>query len=362
MSKLLANAWGVLSQKDDERTQVAFAIAVIFWVAFAGAFAAFAFGFSARQSGFWSSLSGGFIATLSCVGAFAAGGMLGLLFGSPTTGSATSAGNGSEGKQGGIGVRPNTSLERVADWLTTMIVGLGLVNLRPIMTEATAMSVWLTQAITGANTPNGTPGAAIALAYSFAGFALVYLWSMRFLPNELRASYDDIKQRLDTVEEEKEALLKFKKTAVFSVQEGTLTQIRERLTAAGIPNETVADVVARYKVNRTADAEPMFEFGPAEGEGYKLTAVVADLGSRKFQISVNVSAPGADAAGNVFWLLHNSFAPDVLSECPIEQNYMSIVDEPFWVGALVPRREGAPVKLAIDLGSIEGNPPNFKTL
>lgn len=362
MSKLLANAWGVLSQKDDERTQVAFAIAVIFWVALVGAFAAFAFGFSARQSGFWSSLSGGLIATLSCVGAFAVGGMLGLLFGSPTTGSSSSAGAGSDGKQGGIGVRPNTSLERVADWLTTMIVGLGLVNLRPIMNEATAMSVWLTQAITGATSSNGTPGAAIALAYSFAGFALVYLWSMRFLPNELRASYDDIRQRLNTVEEEKEALLKFKKTAVFSVQDGTLKQIGERLTAAQIPSETIVDVLARYRANRTADAEPMLDFGPAESEGYKLTAVVTDLGSRKFQISVRVDAPSAAAAGKVFWLLHNSFAPDVVSECPIEQHYTSIVDEPFWVGALVPRPDGAPVKLAIDLGSVEGNPPNFKTL
>lgn len=378
MGNLGRKAWEILSQKDNERTQVAFAIVVVFWISLVGAFAAFCFGYTARTGSLGPRFSGGAIATLACIGAFAVGGMLGLLFGSPTMGTSPPATTGQDARApSNFGVRPNTSLERVADWLTTMIVGLGLVNLRPILNEATAMSVWLTQAITGTTTWNGTPGAAIALGFSFAGFALVYLWSMRFLPSELRASYETLVERVEKaehdkqaaetarqqLEEEKNALLRdFKAKAVFTVPEWALNNMKNALEEALVPASTVGEIIGRYKSSSTADAEPMLEFGPAEDAGYKLSATVTEIGGGKFDVAIRVIAPDGVVDGKVLWLLHNSFSQDVLSVCPIDREYRSAVDEPFWIGAVVPRTEKPPVQLSMDLGTTPGAPPTFKTV
>lgn len=360
----VGSAWSILSQRDDKPTQVALAICVIVVGGVVGCAGAFLYGLSSRTGGVSDRLMGGFVAILACAGAFSVGGMLGLLFGSPTMGSGQTRGQSGGERSTQIGVRPNTSLERVADWLTTMIVGLGLVNLGAIKLEATTMSVWLTQAITGSVSPNGTPGITLAIGFSFAGFLLVYLWSMRFLPSELRDSYDALRERAENAEAQARSLLsKFKENARFVVPEEKLEQIGSRLKGAGVSTDLAMDVVSRYRHAKRADDEPMEQFGPSESRGFKLSAEVNDVGAGKFDVRMTLRAPNGVAVNEVFWLLHNSYAPDVVSDCPVRNGtaiYSTKIDEPFWVGAIVPVGDGEPVRLGLSLADAENAPQSFK--
>jgi len=371
IDRILCNAWAIISEPNDKNSQVALAIGVLVVAALLAAVSAFFYGMFSRADGFANRSAGGLIALLACVGAFAAGGMLGLLFGSPTWGGSASVlpartGSNTDDTRATsqMGVRPNTSLERVAEWLTTMIVGLGLVNLGAIKSEATSLSVWLTQSITGTLTVNGTPGIAIALGFSFVGFLLVYLWSMRFLPSELRDSYKEWKQRAETAEEiNRRMLAEFKEKATFTVPANKLEQLRVTLTESGVEAEICNDVLGRYRASRRADSEPMEDFGPAEAHGFGVSATATDAGAGKYHVTIRLRHPEQTAASKVFWLLHNSYAPDVMSECPLkaaeEVVYESIVDEPFWVGVIVPVPSQPSIRLGLSLRSASDAPKEF---
>jgi len=213
--------------------------------------------------------------------------MLGLLFGSPTWGGraavvskdaddSTSAGETAKAD----GVRPNTSLERIADWLTTMIVGLSLVHLATIEERATSLSVWLTRSISGVATlENGTPGIVIVISFSFLGFLLVYLWCMRFLPSELRETYDvrklrdefeDVKQRSLNLEEIlRQRTREFKDKAVYVVEATKLEAIKASMSAGGVDEDTCNAIVERYRAASKADDEPMKDFGPQSAKNLR---------------------------------------------------------------------------------------------
>lgn len=76
-------------------------------------------------------------AMLWALASLVAGGAVGFLFGIPKAGAPKTAGNkpkatAAADKAGTSTLRPNTNLEEVSDWLTKIIVGLGLVNLKGI--------------------------------------------------------------------------------------------------------------------------------------------------------------------------------------------------------------------------------------
>jgi hypothetical protein len=245
-----------------------------------------------------------------------------------------------------------------------MIVGLGLVNLGAIKTEATSLAVWFTQAITASRTSNGTAGITIVLGFSFVGFLLVYLWSMRFLPSELRDSYDELKARAESAEEKNRRLIaEFKEKADFTVPHSKLEQVRAKLLENNVQSDLCAEVVGRYTTARRADSEPMEEFGPQEAEGFRLSATVTEAGAGKHNLVVRLDFPTDTIATKVFWLLHNSFTPDVMSECPIKTGentiYRTTVDEAFWIGAIIPISGKPSVRLALSLRDIPDAPREF---
>lgn len=368
MRKILENAWDIIRNPSNNNSQVALAIAVIVVASVAGLLLAFLYGFSARPPGLFSGLTGGLVALLSCVGAFAAGGMLGLLFGSPSWGNGVQARvetteQARMSPSQSQSIRPNTSLERIADWLTTMIVGLSLVHLQTIEDRATQMGVWLTRAISGIESSmNGTPGAVLALGFSFSGFLLVYLWALRFLPSELRSSYTELAERLETVEKRSTQLLeKFKQQPYYILPEYAHTALERKLTDFHVDPETSKDILSRYRQARTADDEPMRAFGQTTFDGYELSARVSPEAPNLFRIEIELHAPEGSPA-MVLWLLHNTFGPEVISPCPIEDGkaiYSTAANEAFWVGAVIPVQGQPTIKLSFDLRQASGATPEF---
>ena len=359
MKKLLSGAWDII-RDPASNSQVALAIGVIVVSTLFAGIVTFVYGFSARTGpAVWHSLAGGLVALISAAASFAVGGLLGLLFGAP---SVSGAANQSVGTAGGAapqgsGVRPNTSLERIADWLTTMIVGLGLVNLSVIWRNTSEASVWLTRAIADdSKTLNGTPGITIALSFGFAGFLLMYLWSLRFLPSELRQSYQ-LQALADVI------ISKINKQMVqYTVPESLLDRQIADMKNEGVDEATLTDVRRRYLAATSVDYEAVQDFGPTNAQGYALTVKVESAGSGYWKFVATLSTPET-ATGDIFWLLHNTFTPNVTTACPIkdrEATYTSTVNEPFWIGAVIPQPNGLAIRLAFDLKTAEGADDTFR--
>jgi hypothetical protein len=351
--------WSILAPNNNN-SQVALAIVVIAFSSLIGLLCAFIYGLASRSAGGWNSLTGGCVAVLACVGAFSAGGMLGLLFGSPNWGSAGAQAKEGNGEKSQQGIRPNTSLERIADWLTTMIVGLSLVNLKAIEERSSVLGVWLTQAISGsASAGNGTPGIVIAISFAFFGFLLVYLWAMRFLPAELRSSYSDLSARINDIE------VKFRKEPLYKVPAETLSSTETVLRVGGVDDRTIKDVTSRYSAAQAMDDEPMKDFGPTDAQGYRVSAKVSNVGGRQCQIETQVKVPDGSTATKVFWLFHNTFTPGLVAECPVKDGYATyttMADESFWLGLIVPLAGTDSVRLAMNLAEAEGAPDAFKAI
>jgi hypothetical protein len=141
----------------------------------------------------------------------AAGGTTGFLFGIPKSGSgarveasvSTSTGEAastttdvaqvSSERTGVQGARPNTNLEEVSDWLTKIIVGLTLVNLKDIKEEVQRISLNAAEAIQPHPT-NADVSAATALVVGFAliGFLAVYLYMRLFVQGAIVRSDDEL--------------------------------------------------------------------------------------------------------------------------------------------------------------------------
>lgn len=116
---------------------------------------------------------------------------------------------------------PNNNLIEVSDWLTKIIVGLGLIELRQLPTHMKTITAPLTRC------EGGTSGYAIAcgivLFFSFAGFLIGYINSRTFLDAMFRKfddqrSIDELKKKIEESSGKQEA----QQSRVASLQEVAL--------------------------------------------------------------------------------------------------------------------------------------------
>jgi hypothetical protein len=109
----------------------------------------------------------------------AAGAAVGFLFGIPKTEQKADAGNQSSYRQ-----QVNTSLEQISDWLTKILVGLGLAELSKIPTMLQDAAGYVAK---GLGPATGVTSLAYGLIvyFSIAGFIGGYLLTRIFLPRIL---------------------------------------------------------------------------------------------------------------------------------------------------------------------------------
>jgi hypothetical protein len=121
-------------------------------------------------------------ALLVATGAFVSGGILGFLFGIPR------ALAGPERPQGDVesggGYAPNTNLEQISDWLTKILVGVGLVQATTIAGHLGDLIDFLGPPLGG--DPYGeTVAAATLVIFGVSGFLVFYLLTRTLLPSAL---------------------------------------------------------------------------------------------------------------------------------------------------------------------------------
>jgi hypothetical protein len=109
-----------------------------------------------------------------------AGGLIGFLFGIPHTVQNTGATGVAALFQG------NTNLEQVSDWLTKIIVGVGLVQIGRLLPALSRLGRDLKGPLGGTPTSSAF-GLMLVISYALLGFLFLYLWSRERLPGQLAA-------------------------------------------------------------------------------------------------------------------------------------------------------------------------------
>jgi len=110
-----------------------------------------------------------------------AGGFVGFLFGIPRTVQ------GSASPERVTRYLGNTNLEQVSDWLTKIIVGVGLVQIGHIVPALDKLAESMKTPLGGLPS-SGAFGLGLAITYALLGFFYFYFWSRELLPIELETS------------------------------------------------------------------------------------------------------------------------------------------------------------------------------
>jgi tetratricopeptide (TPR) repeat protein len=216
-------------------------------LAAAGCFFIFLYGLRFPPS--WDSLRIFGVGILVAAASLTSGFLLGVVFAIPRDGNegatakASTDSNGSkapsdpnssqqttDGKD--ARVRPNSNLVEISDWLTKIIVGVGLVELKFIPSKLGKLSLYLGQGLEG----NGksavvisgqSAGLAILVFYSTVGFLMGYVWTRLYFSRDLEDQIYRLEEDKAKLEDEKCLLQEDKK----NLQQETeaLQQDKEKL-------------------------------------------------------------------------------------------------------------------------------------
>jgi len=115
--------------------------------------------------------------------ALAAGILIGFLFGIPRTLQREGPKDTANGNAPGEAYGVNTNLEQISDWLTKIIVGVGLVQLTVIPGKMRGLSDYLATAFGAPAVPSATV-ITIICYFGIFGFLLGYLWTRIYLMGE----------------------------------------------------------------------------------------------------------------------------------------------------------------------------------
>lgn len=148
-----------------------------------------------------STLGIGFV---SAGAAWLSGALLGFLFGIPHTREGQTEtpklDTGTDGQKSRSAnlYAPSTSLEQISDWLTKIIVGVGLTQLNNIPHKLDQLAQYIAQSWDGDKL---NPGFAlgIILYFSVCGFLFGYLWGRLYMLGLFREA--DLEKRLENIEE-----------------------------------------------------------------------------------------------------------------------------------------------------------------
>lgn len=205
LRQLLATLFGgfrIGARQDLKTSPTLLALALLFGMAGLGVLSLFIaswiVGFPPAGSGL--RFNGRFLAFGIMAGTAGAcgGGLLGLLFGLPTSAARavaqTNAGANTPG-QDNPWFTDNTAMEQIADWLTKIIVGLSLVNFDRFLLRGWQVSIEVSKAMTGLPAAGPAVGGLTLAPAVLIGFAISYIWIRRFLPGELAAARLEMMER-----------------------------------------------------------------------------------------------------------------------------------------------------------------------
>jgi len=160
----------------DARTQIK-AKAPPWWLL--GAVCAFATLLIAAFGGIVRSGAAFVVVLMAGVTALAAGILLGFLFGIPRTPNGDEDGTSAGRREGvrGLDYRPSTNLEQVTDWLTKILVGVGLVELKQVGNALENLGNLVSSALIPPVPGVNVLAEFVVIVFACVGFLLSFLWT-----------------------------------------------------------------------------------------------------------------------------------------------------------------------------------------
>jgi len=187
------------------------------------------------------------------------GGLLGFLFGIPYTRDEVASEHKTESDPNrrdsrSANYRPNTSLEQIADWLTKILVGVGLVQIQVIPAKLVSLANYVARGLGG--TPSSeTFALAILVYFSICGFVFGFLWARLYFPGWFRDAdqIQILKEELGEVK--KQLATDAEALAVVEQQLNAKTTDDPQLDEAGLAEKMLAaSPSARAQMFRHAEA------------------------------------------------------------------------------------------------------------
>jgi hypothetical protein len=380
-------------KEDESRDQrTSYALSWIVLASAIGLFASAAYGIS-------FSSRGAILALLASILGYAAGGLLGFLFGFPrytenapvqSADDLKAAARGQDAAAASKGLNANTNLERIVDWLMTIIVGATLVNIGDMVTWGKRAFRLLTEVVqavppeqlamaANASTKvqlvttiaNPVPGALLVLPFMVAGFLHLYLWARRYLLGEWSAAEREVRRMVtETVREAEKRVAEkvqevdtdiatLKKQGSWPVEVEKLENLSNVLRSSGVSSDLVDDIIERYRRSDKWDSEPFADFAESSLEPFQLSAQARRSETRnRFAVRLSVKrTDGGSLDYGVYYLLHNSYDDPLVPAIPgarAAEGHVVYCDEGYIVAALVVEKSSDPAKptvtkLALDL-------------
>jgi hypothetical protein len=225
-----------------------------------------------------------------CVGLMAggaallSGGLLGFLFGIPHTrlreeglqlGIDTADQEATEqdkarSRSQGTSYRPNTSLEQISDWLTKMLVGVGLVEIKIIPEKLREAASYIASGLASEEHPE-TFVLTVLIYFSVSGFVFGFLWARLYLPRWF-AEADEVKQL-----EEKVSQLEARQQADAKALELVIRLLNPEEEDKPVSDQEVADAIKRASGAIRAQIFYQAQRTSADGDEAKIDGVISIL-------------------------------------------------------------------------------------
>jgi pYEATS domain-containing protein involved in immunity len=295
--------------------------------------------------GKWLSYVG--LSLLLASASFVMGGMFGFLFGLPKSDDKSA----------------NTSLEQISDWLTKILVGVGLAQLTVLPSWAWRVAKTLAQSFDGSTAAAGFV-LSLAVFHTIAGFMILYLWARREAPGFFKLLQE--KKELEVKSEKLEKSLEVERLNVEETQHTARGIFEQATKGQSLPIRPAKDseLPAMIAPRRDTDDPWKGQFGgQAEANGRKLSAQVRPRldNDELFDVQLRVESidKGKPLQGVVVFYLHPTFPDDkILVEVRDGVGDLSVtVWGAFTVGAVA---DGGATLLELDLSDLKDAPQKFK--
>jgi hypothetical protein len=248
----------------------------------------------------------------------------------------------------------NTNLEQISDWLTKILVGVGLTQVRAIGEKLYLLGGEVSSAL---GSPNGNRTFALALIILnlVIGFLFSYLWTRLYLPGAFREADRQSRAIINQMEKAVKSMAQFgvgkaPEPARSGAMRKVLLEGSETIQPGPIPNDPWKN---------------QFE-GRSENNGRRLSGKVTPVAGRPDLYSILLSVDSTDPvnhplSGVVQFFLHPTFTNQkpIVKVGPNGKAELNLVAwGAFTVGALA---DNGATKLELDLSELETAPVEFRS-
>jgi hypothetical protein len=274
-----------------------------------------------------------FIELLLAVGAASVGGLLGFLFGMPRGPSDIRSPNSSVGAASDLRYRPSNNLEQISDWLTKILIGVGLVEISHLRGTLSGIGRAVAMSVAGDPAATNVVTQVVVVTFLVLGFLVSFLWTRIYYgPLQTRVDKsveDSLRGQLEREKEEKEKVVSIANSmAKGEIPVPAVSHSTEKRTARSGTRDVGqwSDVIAK-KMEEFKNSPPLwnsdpgtrlFLNAPQESNGRTLEAeLVLDL-REALVIELRVKRiSGEELMGPVAFLLHPTFSESIVYAEPV---------------------------------------------